>query len=386
MLHTHSNIAAQNAGLLAESIVHQHFSGKYFTKKRGENGMRVDEDYAMDEIEALLPAIGIGFAPGTLEAAVDYAMDANNIQQPVTQQSIATPLQFLQNWLPGIVEIITAKRSIDEILGRSTVGSFEDVQIVQQIIEMTGAPVVYSDTGNVPLTNWNTNFITRSVVRFELGLRTGILEQMQAARMRVDSEGWKRRSAAEQLEIQRNLVGFYGYNAGNGQTYGLLNDPNLPAYQNVANSNWSTATFLQIQQDLLTAFQSLRTVSQGRITPNKDALTLTIATNSVDYLATPTDFGYSVWAWLKEFYPNVRVVDCIQYNAANGGANIFTIHADSVMDSGTDDQRTFIQVIPASFQLLGVQKLVKGLEEDYANATAGVICKRPYAVGRWSGI
>jgi len=383
MSNTHQNIAANNAGLLAVSAVHQHFSGEYFTKER-QRGMRVGNDYAMDEMEALLPAIGVGFAPGVLEHAVDYAMDT--IQQPVTQQSIATPLQFLQNWLPGIVEIITAKRSIDEIVGRSTVGSFEDVQVVQQIIEMTGAPTVYSDLGNVPLANWNTNFITRTVVRFELGLRAGILEQMQAARMRVDSEGWKRRSAAEQLEIQRNLVGFYGYNSGNGQTYGLLNDPNLPAYVNVANPTWSTATFLQIQQDLLTAFQTLRTQSQGRITPNKDPLTLTIATNSVDYLATPSTFGNSVWDWLKSFYPNVRVVDCVQYNSANGGSNIFTVHADSVMDSGTDDQRTFVQVIPASFQLLGVQKLVKGLEEDYANATAGIILKRPYAITRWSGI
>jgi hypothetical protein len=385
MLHTHSNLAAQNAGLLAESIVRQHFSGKYFSEQR-DNGMRLDQDYAMDELEALLPLVGLGFAPGTLEAHLDFAMDANNIQQPVTVQSVATPLQFLQNWLPGIVEIITAKRSIDEILGRSTVGSFEDVQIVQQIIEMTGSAVVYSDTGNVPLANWNTNFITRSVVRFELGLRAGVLEQMQAARMRVDSEGWKRRSAAEQLEIQRNLVGFYGYNSGNGQTYGLLNDPNLPAYQNVANTIWATSTFLEIQADLLTALQSLRTVSQGRVTPNKDPLTLTIATNCVDYLATVSDFGMSVWAWLKEFYPNVRVVDCVQYNGANGGQNVFTIHADSVKDSGTDDQKTFIQVIPASFQLLGVQKLVKGLEEDYANATAGVVCKRPYAVTRWTHI
>lgn len=373
-----------NAGLLSESALHQHFSGKYFTKKRADGGMQVGEDYAMDEMEALLPAIGVGFAPGVMERAVDYAMDS--IQQPVTQQSIATPLQFLQNWLPGVVEIITAKRSIDEILGRSTMGSFEDVQIVQQIIEMTGSPVVYSDTGNAPLANWNTNFITRTVVRFELGLRAGILEQMQAARMRVDSEGWKRRSAAEQLEIQRNLVGFYGYNAGNGQTYGILNDPNLPGFVNVANPTWSTATFLQIQQDLLTAFQTLRTQSQGRITPNKDPLTLTIATNSVDYLAVTSQFGNSVWQWLKEFYPNVRVVDCVQYNNANGGSNIFTVHADSVMDSGTDDQRTFMQVVPASFQLLGVQKLTKGLEEDYANATAGVICKRPYAITRWSGI
>jgi len=33
-----------------------------------------------------------------------------------------------------------------------------------------------------------------------------------------------------------------------------------------------------------------------------------------------------------------------------------------------------------------VQQLAKAYEEDYSNATAGVMCKRPYAVTRWSGI
>jgi len=383
MLHTHNNIGASNPGMLAQSVVHHEFSGMDF-QRAGGSSFKLDRDYAMDEMETLLPMIGVGFNKGVLDRMVDYAMDS--IQQPLTSPNIATPLQFLQNWLPGVVEIITAKQAIDEIVGRSTVGTWEDEQIVQQVIEMTGSAVPYTDLGNVPLSNWNPTFVIRTVVRFELGFRVGALEEARAARMRIDSAGQKRKSDAIQLEIQRNAVGFYGYNNGSGITYGFLNDPNLPAYVNVANPTWSTATFLEIQQDLLTAFQQLRTQSQGRITPNKDALTLTLPTNSVDYLATPTDLGYSVWAWLKEFYSNVRVVDAPQLNNANGGANVFTVHADSVLDSGTDDQRTFAQIVPATFQLLGVQKMVKGYEEDYSNATAGVLCKRPYAIVRYSGI
>jgi len=369
-----------NGGLVNPSAVIQHFDATTF----GREGFRQGVDYAMDELEALMPMIGIGFNHGVMDKMIDYAMDS--IQQPVTTPSVGTPIQFLQNWLPGIVEIITAKQSIDEIVGRSTVGSWSDAEIVQQVLEMSGSPVPYTDIGNVPLSNWNPTFVTRTVVRFELGLRVGPLEQEQAARMRIDSGGQKRRSDAVQLEIQRNALGFYGYNSGNGRTYGLMNDPNLPAYVNAANGDWANATFLEIQQDLLTAFQSLRTGSQGRITPNKDAITLTLPTNCIDYLATTSDFGYSVWAWLKEFYSNVRVVDCVQYQAANGGENVFSVHADTVLDSGTDDQRTFIQIVPATFQLLGVQKLAKGYEEDYSNASAGVLCKRPYAIRRFTGI
>jgi len=372
-----------NVGLMAESKVHHSFSGRDFQREGGSE-FKLNRDYAMDEMETLLPMIGVNFNRGVLDRLVDYAMDST--QQPLTTPSTTTPLQFLQNWLPGIVEIVTAKQSIDEITGRTTIGSWEDVQIVQQVIENTGAAVPYTDVGNVPLSSWNTNFATRSVVRFELGFRVGNLEEAQSARMRVDSAGQKRKSDAIQLEIQRNAVGFYGYNSGLGQTYGLLNEPNLPAYVNAPNGGWATATFLEIQADLLTALQTLRTQSQGRITPNKDAITLALPTNSVDYLATTSTFGNSVWDWLKGFYPNVRVVDAVQLNLANGGDNVFYMFADSVLDSGTDDQKTFVQVVPATFQLLGVQKLVKGYEEDYSNATAGILCKRPYAVVRYSGL
>ena len=137
----------------------------------------------------------------------------------------------------------------------------------------------------------------------------------------------------------------------------------------------------------MTAFQSLRTQSQDTIEPDKTPLTLTVATNSVDYLAKTSDFGISVYNWMKQFYPNVRVVSAPQLNGANGGANVFYVHADSVQDSAsTDDGKTFSQIVPAKFQLLGVSQKAKGYEEDYSNATAGVLCKRPYAVKRFSGI
>lgn len=384
MFENQSQVGNVNAGVIVESILHQHFSGRYFSGA-GSEPMRVDRDYAMDDMDALLDKIGVGFKDErTLENYVDFAMDS--IQQPLTTPSVGTPLQFLQNWLPGIVEIVTAKQSIDELIGRSTIGSWEDVQIVQQVIEMSGSAQPYSDVGNVPFTAWNTSFVQRTVQRSELGFRVGNLEEATSARMRVDSAGWKRKSAAVQLEIQRNLIGFYGYNNGLGQTYGFLNDPNLPAYVNAPNGNWATATFLHIQQDILTALQGLRTQSQGRITPNKDSITMGLPTNIVDFLATPTDLGYSVWEWLKEFYPTVRVVDSVQLNGANSGANVMYLFADKVLDSGTDDQNTFIQVVPATFMLLGIQKMVKGMEEDYSNATAGVMVKRPYAVYRQTGL
>jgi hypothetical protein len=44
-----------------------------------------------------------------------------------------------------------------------------------------------------------------------------------------------------------------------------------------------------------------------------------------------------------------------------------------------------VQVVPSKFQVLGVEKGAKGYKEDYSNATAGVFCKRPFAVVRRTG-
>jgi hypothetical protein len=317
------------------------------------------------------------------------AMDA--IQPTITTASIGTPIQFLQNWLPGFVFVITGARKIDDIVGISTSGSWEDEQIVQGILERVGTSVPYGDYTNVPLSSWNVNFNYRTVVRFEEGMKVGREEEARAARMRVDTASMKRESSALALEIIRNTVGFLGYNSGNNNTYGFLNDPGLPNYVTVAtgassSTLWSTKTFLEICRDIRTGLVALRTNSQDTIDPKTTPITLAVATNSVDWMSVTSDFGISVQDWLNKAYPNVRVVSAPQLNSANGGANVFYLFAERVDDMSSDDGRTFIQVVPTKFMVLGVQQLAKGYEEDYSNATAGVMCKRPYAVVRYSGI
>lgn len=383
------------------SKVHASFSP---TSKRGLKPWMAGVDYSMDgSLPHTLKALGIGFAPGVVEDMMHAnrrqshlfgtAMDANNTQNPVTTASLNVPLQFLQNWLPGFVAIATAARKADELLGMDTVGTWEDEQIVQQVLELSGSPVPYTDVGVVPLSDWNLNFVQRTVVRFELGMHVGRLEQARSARVRIDSGDEKRASAALQLEIQRNLLAFYGYNSGNNQTYGFLTDPNLLAYNTVATGAvsssklWSLKTFLEIQADLLTAFAGLRTQTQGLVEPGKTPLTLSVATNCVDYLNKTSDFGISVKAWLASAYPNVRLVDAVQLDGANSGANVFNVHADVVEDgASTDNRKTWAQIVPAKMQFLGVALEAKGYTEDYTNATAGALCKRPYAMYRVTGI
>jgi len=344
---------------------------------------------------ALLSNVGISFGKNPAEARqnlITMAQHAMDSQGLVTQASIGVPIQFLQEWMPGFVGFNTAAMKADELMGISTIGSWHNEEIVQGILEPVGNAVPYGDYTNVPLSSWNTNFVRRTVVRFEKGLKVGTLEAARSAEIRVDSASTKRGASARALEIQRNLIGFNGFNSGNDRTYGFLNDPGLPAYVTVAASGtgsstlWANKTTLQIIADLQAAAAALQIQSQDTINPQDVDCTLAVATAVYQYLSTPTDLGYSVIKYIKETYPRWRIVSAPQLNAANGGANVFYLYAEKVEDGGSDDGRVWLQCVPAKFMALGVEKLAKAYVEDYTNATAGAMCKRPYALVRYSGV
>ena len=327
---------------------------------------------------------------GASQLANIGAMDAD-FTAPLTTASVTTPVQFLQAWLPGFVEVITAVRRIDELTGITTQGSWEDEEVVQGVMEYTGNARIYSDSGNVPQTSWNVNYIRYTNIRFEEGMEVGRLQEARAARIRVNTAESKRMGAVNALEIARNRVGFFGYNDGDGRTYGYFNTPGLPAYTNVPNgaggsSGWSTKTYLEIIADIREALQSLRTNSRERVDPKMDMICLAVATSAVDYLTVVSQFGNSVMEWLNKNYPNVMVKSAPELDAANGAQNVFYMYAETVRESGSDDMRTFTQVVPQKFRSLGVDQKTKSYEEAYSNATAGVILKRPYALVRRSGI
>jgi len=342
-----------------------------------------------------LAQIGINLSPGFVRDQIrgmgldGMAMD--DTQGLITTASISNPVQFLQSWLPGFVRVLTAARRIDEIVGVTTAGKWDDEEVIQGILEPLGEASPYGDYTNIPLGSWNLNFERRTVVRWEKGIKVGLLEDARSARVRVNNAAEKRSAAALALDIMRNKVGFYGYNGGANRTYGFLNDPSLPAYSNFAatgtgsTTTWSTKTFLNITADIRGMFAALQNQSQDQIDPERTPTTLAVATAVFQYLSVTSDFGISVRDWLAKTYPKCRVISAPELNAANGGANVAYLFADSVEDGGSDGGATFVQIVPAKFQALGTEKQAKGYVEDFSNATAGIMVKRPFAVVRRSG-
>lgn len=371
---------------MKESIVHSHISG------RDVKAVNLDlSKLAEDGVEGVLAGLrerGIGFDGVDLaEMAEAYGFDAAPDAQATTYSAnIGVPVQFLQNILPGFVRAVTTPRTIDRLIGIDTVGSWEDEEVIQGAVEPVGVAQVYNDYNNPPLASYNNAWERRSVVRFEQAASVGRLEERRASKGRINAMAEKRGAAQLILDIARNRVGYYGYNAGPNRTYGFLNDPSLPAYVSVAGGAWSAGTFAVISAQIRVALAALRTRSGTVVNPGVDRVTIAVSANKYDYLTTTTDLGMSVMDWLNKSYPNVRVEAIPELNGANGGADVMYVYADRVDDGSTDGGQTWRQIVPARFMTVGVEARAKGVLEDYTNATAGAMLLRPFAVVRYTGI
>lgn len=304
--------------------------------------------------------------------------------------NLGAPLQFLQTWLPGVVRQVTQVRNIDALIGVQTIGSWEDEEVVQTASELTGKAELYGDVTNIPLANYNATYERRSVLRFEQGMMLGRLEDARASRQNISMDVEKRAAVAESLDIIRNRVGFFGYNQPDTRVFGLLNDPLLPAYQNVTagtgGSTWAVKTYIEITADIREAVTSLITQSGGRIRPQDVDMVLSLPLGFEQYMGVVSQFGNSVGDWLKTTYPRIRIESAPEFVAANGGANVFYLYAERVEDGSTDGGEVIGQMVPVRFMSLGTERRAKGIVEDFTNALAGVMAKRPWAVVRRSGI
>lgn len=352
---------------------------------------------AMDSADNVrsLAKVGIHVSDFAAQSyAQAYGMDAAVSIPGLTvnaAQGNSPYMQFLQSWLPGQVQVITAARKADELMGVVTAGAWEDEEIIQEILELVGVAQPYTDYANIPLSSWNLTYEKRGVVRFEEGFQVGELEGLRSGRIGIDAAATKRAAAQLALDVSRNRVAFFGYNGATSYPiYGYLNDPGLPAYITVpagaAGTTWDKKAYAEIVKDLLTALSALRTKSKEVIDPKTTPINLDVASEKVDYLSTPNDLGETPYDWLKENYPNVTVKSAIELDNANGGADVFYMYAESVAESGTDGGGVIDQIVPSRFRALGVDVSCKIVTEDFTNATSGAMAKRPFAMYRASGI
>lgn len=317
-------------------------------------------------------------------AAYKAVMDA--APNPQTTPSNVTPVQFAQFWLTDPIKIITRARSLDKVLGRTVVGTWETEQIVATILERIGQPGLYGDFTKAPLANWNLNFETRDNVRFEMGIEVGKLEELRASQMRMSAYAMKRDAMAEAFNILTNNVGWFGYRADSKnfagtskKIYGLVNDPGI-TMETLGRTTWAGAvTMDNIVTDIQTMVTDRVTALNGNYDPETDSALLALPNKEYVQLGKINAYGISARDWLAKTYPTIRVVSCAELDSAtadNDGVALLIV--DKVVGDTSAQQ-----LITSALRLVGVQPMAKGSYEVYSCSTAGSLVRYPLAVGAY---
>lgn len=314
------------------------------------------------------------------------AMDSSIANGGVVSNTM--PSEFLTEYLAGTVRIGTTVRVLDEILGIATVGNWHDDNIALRISQPVGKAELYGDLSNIPFSSYIPQIEARDIVRFEQGFMVTKLSSARQDEFGFNEMEEKRISAVEALENAREEVGYRGFASGGARTYGLLNDPNLPAYI-TSFSNWlnPNTTFAQVLADIESLFNDIEIRSGGKAVEG-DYMTLVIPTGYRVALSktNPDNQNETVRSRLNSEFPNMRVISSAEFKSANAGDDIVYLIVDkaSNSDGSTDGGEAIIQVVPIKYMMLGSEQQIKGYVEDATNALAGVFVKRPWLVSRGS--
>src|SRR5574344_386 len=300
--------------------------------------------------------------------------------------------EALETWLPGTLRAITTVRNIDEIVGITTIGDWRDEAIKLRVIETAGQAALYGDNADIPLADIRTSIEKRGIIAFEQGFRTGQMEEYRLGQSGYQAAEEKRRAASESLDIARNSIGFRGFMSAGTSVYGLLNDPNLSAYQSYSDvgaggTAWNAGvTFAKLVTDFGRMIDRIESQMGGHLQDNTQ-LCFVVPTGYRNVLQTrEANTGVSFKAWLAETYPNIRIVTSPEFVGANGGADVAYLIAESVAEYDDSDVNgaTVIQAVPERYSVIGSENQVKGYLEDAIMATAGVFVVRPWAISRYT--
>ena len=303
------------------------------------------------------------------------------------QSGGAISMSMLETMLPGVVRVSTAVRLIDEIAGVRRVGRWEDERIGLRVATPVAKAELYGDVSNIPLASYGTSLEYRHVVRFEQGFQVGKLEDARQSLEGYNAAEEKRASVIESLSMAKNRLGFYGFNGGTNLTYGLLNDPSLPAYR-TSTASWTAATWAQVIGDLQRMISAIELQSAGRFQDNMNVtLVLPLGYRAVLNKVNPVSAtGETVRTWLDAQLPNIRYIFAPEFVGANASANVAYMFIENM--SGSDDAggATISQLVPEEYRVLGSENRIKGYIEDATNAVAGILIERPWAFTRMTGV
>ena len=296
---------------------------------------------------------------------------------------------------PNILRILTAKNNATKILEEVRKGDWTMETAMFPVVEQTGDVSSYGDYNNNGRANANTNFPQRQSYLYQTIAEYGERELDREGLAKINWASEVREAGVTVLGKFQNLMYFKGI-AGL-QNYGIQTDPSLsapiaPSPKAWGGSSWwngsaIAATPNEIYNDILSLLNVLVTNSVGNISAD-DELILALSPHSKAAINATNSFNVNVRILLEGAYPNIKIVDAIQYGATSpqnpqgiNAGELVQLLAPKVMgqDSGWMAFSEKLRAHPVIRDLSSFrQKLTQG--------GWGCILRQPFAVAQMLGV
>lgn len=311
----------------------------------------------------------------------------------ITTPNINAPFGALAYIRPRSIEILTAPRVADKVAPAEKNGKWGDEIVNIKVKEYTGATSPDDGlTSDVLQAKVNYTNVVRGVYYYATGWLSTDREEATVGAFSENHRANAAEAAMRSLAIDRNKFFFNGVSA-KGLTapiYGLLNDPQLGAYEAVAagaggNTAWADKAPEEIANDITTAYAKLNRQSKGLVSDGVQGgagkLVLAVAEASEPQLNRANSYGKTARAMLKETYGDkLEIVAIPEFDNADSSSDVFYL---MYREGGFDVAINSYVEMARAYPLFVKDSVVS---QKISAATSGCIIQYPMFVVRYNAI
>lgn len=313
----------------------------------------------------------------------------NDAQAGFSGSNIGMPAGILSQVSVSVVENILKYRAGDEALGgRTKVIDWAKQDYYIPFVEKLGAVTPYNDYDDAVSAGINLDFERTGHYRFSNNVVIGELEEMQLSEANVNAREFLTRASSEALMTELNRVAFNGYVNNNGKNlvYGLLNNPNLSAYNSAA-KKFVDMTWQECVTFFATALAKIREQSGNNIQRGSD-LRVIVSSKAFDSLNMKyTDMGINVLVEIKKTIEalgiNLNIIPALELDSANAGQDVIYFIADNDLGGVTQTSTLgFSEIARMGNVVTGTSYTMQKMSAG----TTGAIIYKPIYVVRYTNI
>ena len=303
-----------------------------------------------------------------------------------TAQNIGMPAGILTALNPQAVENILALRTGDLALGkREKLLDWADEKYFTPMIERTGQTTPYSDFGMPLVSGLNANFNETGHYRFTAKYQHGNLEAAQYQKGRINYQAFLLSAVTEALAVELNNVAFNGYIKNSSLSYvcyGLLNNPELPDYEQ-AQKDFDTMAWQDVMNFFTKAVTKL-TQKTGNNINGESRIRVVISASAFNSLKSKwTNLGISAYEKLQQLYPNMYFVSAIELDKVENNEKAIYFIGESNAGGIADSTKLGYSELALAGNVVQTDN---GYSQAISAGTCGALVFKPSFIVRYKGI